>query len=277
MTLLGKVFTAILCVLSVIFFTLAVVVNSTHIDYRSQVENPTNGFKKRVADSEQKNQNLTQELDQTKSELAREQAARRSALASLQEMLEKREAELSEKDKELTTLLSGYTIKQATLNQTVEELKAKTADNETLRKQIVDARNDRNQLYDRLVKTIDEYNRLQGMYQVLDERWRDTADKFSSAKEKLDILNIKENTMLDAPPPVNGEVLAVATNGLVEVSLGRDDGMREGFTLEVHRNGQYLGRLKVRTVADDKSVAEILTSYQRGYIRAGDRVDSKLL
>jgi hypothetical protein len=75
---------------------------------------------------------------------------------------------------------------------------------------------------------------------------------------------------------VNGQVTAVSTNGLVEVSLGRDDGMREGFTLEVHRNGQYLGRLLIKTVTDNKSVAEIMTGYQKGYVREGDRVDSKL-
>ncbi len=147
---------------------------------------------------------------------------------------------------------------------------------ETLRKQIVEAREDRNQLYGRLVKTIDEYNRLQGMFQSLDERRQQLASDYTSAKEKLDILNIKPTTLIEAPPAVNGQILAVSTSGSVEVSLGRDDGMREGFTLEVTRSGQYLGRLKLTTVAADKSVAQILTGHQRGFIREGDRVDSKL-
>ncbi len=276
MTLLGKVFTGLLFLLSVIFFTLAVAVNASHIDYRDLVKNPTTGFEKRVKDAEVKNQQLGNLLEVAKSELSIEQAARRSALAALQTQIDQREQELATQDAELTKLLAAHTDLVATEQLTQQELKAKTDDNETLRKQIVEAREDRNQLYGRLVKSIDEYNRLQGMYQSLDDRRQQLASDYTSAKEKLDILNIKPNTLIEAPPAVNGQVLAVSTSGSVEVSLGRDDGMREGFTLEVSRSGQYLGRLKLTTVAADKSVAQILTGHQRGYIREGDRVDSKL-
>ncbi len=175
----------------------------------------------------------------------------------------------------LADLQSAHTALVQTEQATQLELKAKTADNELLRTQIKDARQDRNQIFQRLVAAKDEFNRLQGDLQTLVERERQLAMDYTAAKEKLDILGITPDTLLQTPD-VNGQVLAVATNGLVEISLGRDDGMREGFTLEVHRGGQYLGRLKVRTVRDDKSVAEILTGYQKGYIRAGDRVDSKL-
>jgi hypothetical protein len=275
MTLLGKVFTGLLFLLSVIFFTLAVAVNASHIDYRDLVKNPTTGYEKRVKEAEVKNQQLAKLLEDA-SELSIEQAARRSALAALQTQIDQREQELATQDAELTKLLAAHTDLVATEQLTQQELKAKTDDNELLRKQIVDAREDRNQIYGRLVNTIDEYNRLQGMFQSLDERRQQLASDYTSAKEKLDILNIKPKTLIEAPPAVNGQILAVSTSGSVEVSLGRDDGMREGFTLEVSRSGQYLGRLKLTTVAADRSVAQILTGFQRGYIREGDRVDSKL-
>ncbi|GIX00035.1 MAG: hypothetical protein KatS3mg111_3367 [Pirellulaceae bacterium] len=272
MSLLGRVFIAIVFVLSIIFFTVSVMVNATHINWKEQADT----FKQRADDATRKNGELTELLEEVKTELAIEQAARVSALAALQTQLDEAKAELSSKEAELIALQAAHTNLVQREAETQRELNNRTEENELLRQQLVDARANRDQLFQRLVAAKDEYNRLQGAYQSLREREQQLAADYTMAKEKLDILGIKPETQLEAPPPVNGTVLAVASDGLVEISLGRDDGIREGFTLEVHRDGQYLGRVKVRSVRDDKSVAEILTSYQRGYIRPGDRVDARL-
>ncbi|MCA9194668.1 MAG: hypothetical protein KDB03_23015 [Planctomycetales bacterium] len=272
MTLLGKVFTGIVGLLSVIFFTLAVVVNASHINQKDRAE----AAESKSRDLQNKNDQLASLLEETKSSLAVEQAARRSALASLQTQIGLITDELGKQQEAFINLQSAHTTLVQTEKATAEELKAKSDDNELLRQQLVKSVEDRNQLMQRLASTKDSMNRLQGDKETLEERWRQLAADFTSAKEKLEILGIKADTLIEAPPAVNGEVLAVSNNNMVEVSLGRDDGMREGFTLEAHRSGQYLGRLVVRTVADDKSVAEVLPRYQRGFIRPGDRVDSKL-
>lgn len=275
MTLLGKVFIGLICLLSIIFFSLSVAVNATHIDYRDQLKNPTSGFEKRLKDAETKNQQLTKQIEDYKNELAIEQTARRQVLAALQTQIEDRDTRLKAQDEELKKVLAAQSELSQSELATTKELVAKTAENDSLRAKINETREDRNQLYTRLVGTIDDYNRLQGMLQSLKERSDQLASDYTSAKEKLDYHNISPRELI-GPPSVNGEVLAVSTSGLVEVSLGRDDGLREGFTLEARRGSQYLGRLKVKTVAKDKAVAEILPGYQKGYIREGDRVDSKL-
>lgn len=276
MTLLGKVFTGLLFLLSVIFFTLAVAVNASHVDYRELVKNPTTGYEARVKKAEEKNRQLTTTLEEIKSELSIEQAARRSALGALQTQIEQRESELAAQEGELTKLLAAHTLLVATEQQTQQDLSARTKDNETLRKQIVDAREDRDQLFGRMTKAVDDYTRLQGMYQSLNERIQQLASDYTGAKEQLEILGIKPNTLVQGAPAANGEVTAVSSSGLVEVSLGQDSGMREGLTLEVSRSGQYLGRLKITRVDAGASVAQILTGFQTGYIRKGDRVDTKL-
>ncbi len=271
MTLLGKIFTGLVFLLSVIFFALAVAVNSSHINQKQRADT----FQKQASDAELKNSQLMGQLEEMNTELAIEQHARTSALASLQTQLAQTQTELQMQEATLADLQSAHTSLVQTEQSTMGELKAKTADNELLRQQFKDAQADRNQIFQRLVAAKDEFNRLQGDLKTLVERERQLAMDYTSAKEKLDILDITPTTPLETPL-VNGQVLAVAANGMVEISLGRDDGMRAGFTLEVHRDGQYLGRLKVRRVEDNKSVAEILTSHQKGYIRAGDRIDSKL-
>lgn len=276
MTLLGKIFTGLLFLLSVIFFTLAVAVNASHVDYRKLVKDPTTGLEARLKKAELKSQQLTTALEETKSELSIEQAARRSALGALQTQIEQRETELAAQEAELTKLLAAHTALVATEQQTQQDLNARTKDNETLRKQIVDAREDRDQTFGRLTKAIDEKTRLEGMYQSLNERLQQLASDYTGAKEQLEILGLKPNSLAQGAPAANGEVTAVSSSGLVEVSLGQDSGMKEGLTLEVSRGGQYLGKLKITRVEAGASVAQILTGFQTGYIRKGDRVDTKL-
>lgn len=276
MTLLGKVFTGLLFLLSVIFFTLAVAVNASHTDYRKLVKDPQTGFEAKLQKAETKSQQLTSTLEDMKTQLSIEQAARRSALAALQTQIEQRENELATQEGTLTKLLAAHTELVATERQTQLDLSARTKDNETLRKQIVDAREDRDQTFQRYTKAIDEYTRLQGMYQSLNERTQQIASDYTGAKEQLEILGLKPNSIVQGAPAANGEVTAVSSTGLVEVSLGQDSGMREGLTLEVSRGGEYLGKLKITRVEAGASVAKILTGFQTGYIRKGDRVDTKL-
>ena len=167
MTLLGKIFTGLICILSLIFFSLAIAVNASHVNYRELVKNPTTGYEARVKAAEEKNRQLATLLEDAKSELSIEQAARRSALGALQTQIDQREQELASQEAELTKLLAAHTNLVATEQQTQQDLSARTKDNELLRKQNVEAFEDRNQLFARMTKAIDEYNRLQGMYQAL--------------------------------------------------------------------------------------------------------------
>ena len=49
----------------------------------------------------------------------------------------------------------------------------------------------------------------------------------------------------DVKPTLDGLVLAANKDGLVEISLGSDDGLERGHTLEVFRGSRYLGRIEV--------------------------------
>lgn len=272
MTLLGKVFTGLIFLFSVIFFTLAVAVNATHNNYRVLADK----YKADVDSSTTKNQQLTEILQATKDELAIEQTARRSVLAAMQTQIETMQTELVTKEQTLSNLQSQLTQLTQTEQQTVQDLAAKTKENSDLRKQMVDALQDRNETHSRLAAVTDEYFRLQGNNQALVERYKDLANDSTKSKELLDILGMKPDTKLNIPPGVTGLVNAVASNGLVEINIGRDDGLRDGHTLDVSRNLQYIARIKITRVEANKAVGQILTGYQKGYVQKGDKVDSKL-
>lgn len=275
MTFLGRVFTFMVLVLSVIFFVLATIVTSSHIDYRNLVENKDTGFKVQVAREQAKSKELTELVEKLKDSMAVEQVGRRAALSALQTQMERINSELQEKEKLLADKQSQVTILAATEELTQKELGARTKENEELRQQLVSAREDRDTQYQKFVQTYDEFVRLQGEKDTLNKYAKDLARNLTSAKEKLDILGITPDTKLDGPPAVNGVVTAVSNN-LVEVSIGRDDGVREGDDLDVYRGGQYIGRINITRSKDDKAVGEILPSYIKGFIIKGDRVDSRL-
>jgi hypothetical protein len=272
MNLLGKVFTLLTLILSVVFFIVSVMVNATHIDQRTKAT----ASKDEANKANQEKATLQEKLEQTKRELAIEQMARRTALASLQTQVSQIAADLTEKEKQLRDLTSAHTTIVATEKTTTETLKTRIAENDLLREQIKSARQDRDQLFQRLVGMKDLFNRLQGDHDRLTERYSELNNNYNLAAEKFQALGIKPDTDLGVPPAVNGTVLAVATNGMLQVSLGHDDGIRENMELDVHRGGSYIGKVKVTKVTPNNSIAEVLTKYQKGYVQAGDRVDSKL-
>lgn len=77
-------------------------------------------------------------------------------------------------------------------------------------------------------------------------------------------------------PRVRGVITSLGTRDLIELSIGEDDGLRAGHTVELYRGPKYLGRAEVVRTAADKSVAKILKRYQKSLLRKGDLVATRL-
>lgn len=76
------------------------------------------------------------------------------------------------------------------------------------------------------------------------------------------------------PSQVEGRILSVA-EGLVELSLGLDDGLRNGMELVVSRDQQYRGTIEVIRLKANGSVARIIQEQLAAPIQKGDRVAVK--
>ena len=80
-------------------------------------------------------------------------------------------------------------------------------------------------------------------------------------------------------PHVRGKISAthLADGGqLIEITIGADDGVVPGQTIEVFRGERYLGRAVILKADPDRAVARVLRKFQQGQIQEDDDVATKL-
>ena len=230
-----------------------------------------------IEDLQDTNQRLRDEATRADDRLAIEQAARRFALAALQSRME-------QLNQQLTLSVTQLADLQATLDQQNETLglqEARLGDLtnvvSVLRGEIRLAQQDRDEKHDNVVLLTDRISGLQGSLTSFGEREVQLRGQVSRMKLVMDAFEIDQFTpVVDIPPRVDGIITKVGEKTLVEVSIGSDDGLRKGHTLEVFRNNSYLGRVKVTDLEPDRAVCEIIPEYRKGIIKRGDRVATKL-
>jgi predicted nucleic acid-binding Zn-ribbon protein len=277
MTLLGKIFTFLLFLLSVGFFFFALAVNATHKDLRTRVGN----LQKQVSDRDKTIDELKRAAETNKNQLNQEQVARRVSLAALQTQLDTEREKNQQANTQLNDLNSKNTQATQSLAQTISELKRITGENDLLKTEIDKIITDRNSQRRNVIRLSDELNNLASKrtdLQIEIDNLRDQSTRYQAMAEvrgaALAAAGITDPD--DVPPSdLKGVVLAVSEQS-VEVSVGRDDGLREGHMLDIYRNGSYLGRIQLRSVEDDKSVGKIIPAFRKGFIQAGDMVASRV-
>ncbi len=273
MNLVGKIFIVIVLFFSIVFFAISVTVFQTHRDWRDiAIKNKT-----KVEELQDRVKLYQSEIEAQKDRLALEQAARRFALSSLQSKWEQSEAQLqvlNEQYGKLQAEAGTLTTIVSTSSQTLEStLKL----NEGLRKDLRDTQQARDGIFAQVVGLTDVKNSLEGTSQILKERNDDLNRLYTLAKHWLDRVGIDMFSPVDGKPPkVEGQIVSVGAKDLLEITIGSDDGIKKGHTLEVFRGSAYLGRVIVQETWPDRAVVQIIPEFRRGIIKVGDRVATKL-
>ncbi len=276
MTLLGKIFTLLVLLLSLAFFLVSLIANSSHLDHKKKVAS----FQAQSKVLETTVDQLKKMIEQLKNNLAQEQLSRKTALAALQTQLDFARNELAQANTELNQ--KGATLTQQTqkLSETIDRVASITKQNETLKIEIDKVITDRNGQRNRVIALTDKLNGLRSVEaDLLAEKARLQNDttinqaRAETAEAALKKAGIRD--WGDVPPAdLKGEIQAINSNKQVVVSVGRDDGLRVGHTLEVYRSGQYLGQILIMKIEDDKAIGQI--SISKGYIQKGDKVAAKI-
>jgi hypothetical protein len=285
MTLIGKIFTVLILVMSLVFMSFAVMVFATHKNWKeaalaSQPSASTGqiGLKVQLQAQYEVNQALRNELESLKTQLAEHQAARRQALAVLQSKVEQAVVDLTNTQAQLATLQTAHTEAVQKLGVAESNLEKVIGDNTGLRTDIVTIQQDRDEKLSRVVSLGDMVNQAQTKLRQLEERRDQLIGQVAFQKMTLEQHGIDMSKPLPTSleRDVTGVITAVGEKNLVEISLGIDDGVREGHELQVYRDNKYLGKIVVTKVTANRAVAQIDPRFQQSTIRKGDRVASKL-
>ena len=200
----------------------------------------------------------------------------KEALAKLETEKTELQTQRDELVKQRDALMTKDKEAVAALDVAQQNLAKLTKEVDVLRVEIRDAQSQRDKHFDKVVELTDRIHQTQGELKRLDERNVQLAGQVASSKRVLDAHGLTKDTPVDhLPPQARGKVLAVNRDNMIEISLGSDDGLRQGHTVEVFRGSKYLGRVEVLHASTDRAVGKILPGFKKGAIQKDDDVATR--
>jgi len=282
MNLVGKIFIVLILIASTVFMTMGIMVYSTQHNWYEAITGKggpgqTPGYKAQLQDARAEDQRLKDEISKYDTALAVEKQTHFAALAKLeterdqlQKSNEKFQSDIDKQSKDLADAATALKVAQ-------DNLTALRTEETGLRDDIRQANKATDE---QLKKATDSENRLNiAMGQLNDLKQRNSQLALDVAKAKL-LLSKVGMTIQDAangePPTVHGRIEAIDNNNNVEITLGTDDGLRQGNTLEIYRGDKYLGRMQLLEVQPHRAVGKVIKELQQDVIRSGDEVATRL-
>ena len=284
MNTIGKIFVFALFIMSLVFMSFAVALYSTHTNWRDEIMRTREqikagqqlGYKAQLDQAKTDRNNLSAEITKLQAEVAASEAARDQVVAKIQTALE-------EKNKDLEVLRKEKEARELEREKAQAELAAARLELEAASKVVADLRSEVrtqqdkvDEQVDRAAKIASELHEKESFLEIASERKAQLEKQVANARLLLQQSGLSiDNLPRDAVPKIDGVVTNVVDDS-IELSLGGDDGLQMGHELDVYRNDQYLGRVRVVSIKPDRAVAVVIREFARGVIQRGDKVATRL-
>ncbi|MFP6667795.1 MAG: hypothetical protein VB876_10805 [Pirellulales bacterium] len=285
MNLVGKIFVFLVFCMSLVFMAFSVMIYATHKNWKDEVmrevapPNGTVGWAKRLRDANNEYEALDNKKKDLDDQLAAERALRRQLVAKLETEKERLRAKEGQTQQELLVQLD---LKKQALTSVAahhSDMQVLKGDTDKLREQIVVALGEIDDQHGKFLVAQEKAHQATGTAGRLGERQKQLVGQVTKFKEVLDNNDINPDDPADgSAPKVDGFVIRVAESQdqlFVEISVGADDGLRQGHEMEIFRGGTYLGRAKIVRTTSDRAVGKVDRRTQKGEIRARDKVETR--
>jgi hypothetical protein len=277
MNLVGKIFVVLILVASTVFMTMGLMVYATHQNWYEAVTK-SGGWNDQLKKAKQEKVDLQADILKYQDRLNAEKASHLQQLAKAHTALVKAEEHKTELENSVATLQKSLDQASKTLELAQNNLTGLRKENAGLRE---DVRNANKTVDDQLkiaTETEDKLHVALGNYADLKKRNEQLASDYSKAFHWLKVLrpdlSIEDKFNVE-PPLLRGRILDIDKDDRAEVSLGSDDGLRQGHTLEIYRGDKYLGRMQIEEARPHEAIGLILKEFKQETIRKGDQVATR--
>lgn len=289
MNLLGRIFIVLILVMSLLFLGFSVAVYATHKNWKAIVLRPREeakqgqpaGLKWQLQDERAKVTALQDQLKKLQQATQTEDQALRVRLGQLETDKTVLQKERDQLLNEQAGLKEGERRAVEAAQVAQDTLKTKLEEIDKLRSDLAQAYEDRDSRFKEAVALTDKVHEQETKLARLNSETQILVRQVALYRGSAEKLNIDINAPTDnIPPKLDGIVLAARSNGLVEISLGSDDGLRKGHLAYIYRQqkGQSkpVAKIEVVEVTPDKSVGKVIPEFRLGPIERNDRVATRL-
>ncbi|MFM8735094.1 MAG: hypothetical protein ACKOC8_07875 [Pirellulales bacterium] len=284
MNVIGKIFVFAVFVMSLMLMTFAGVVYMSHVNWKAEVERDPKdclpgqkpGYKYQLEQATAEREKLTSEIESLSQKVRESEQSRDQVIARLQSAIVKKDELLAslKGDKDKREEDQRKTI--AELEEARKQLEQITRDVETLTAQVKNQQQKVDSQVDRSARLSASLAEVQARLEIAEERKAQLEKQVANARILLQQAGLSiDSPPKDRVPTLTGDVIAVGASS-IQVSLGSDDGLQVGHTLEVYRGADYIGRAVVKSVMPDQAVAELVKDFSRGIVQRGDKVTTRL-
>jgi hypothetical protein len=276
MNWLGKVFVVVILIMSLVFMGLSMAVYATHKNWKQVSEKLKTQLDTAKAENAQlvtAHNRKVEELDLEKKSAEQQVVKLEQERTSLDDRNKQIQAELENlkqnQQKGIAAVASTQKLNEGLVGEVTE-----------LRGKIKTEQQKRDAAFKNALDATEQLHQAAGEYQNARERRDQLTKQVAGMTAVMQSKGIDPLTDPGAVvPTVEGVVNQIRRKDgsqLVEVSIGADDGLKTGNTLEVSRGNKYLGRLDIIETSPDKSVGRVDRNFLQGQIQEGDRVATRI-
>lgn len=274
MTLLGKIFTFLILIMSTAFGVLGMMVYASHRNWKDAAEE----IKAKYNENATTLQQAQVRIDALKLEIKQEKVARAQVISNLYSERDDLQTQNASLTTERNNLRGQATALQERLAQASASVLQLDAQNLKLREEKIKLIESIQFQQRQVVRLIDEIHQTDYMKETLRERSEQLARDIADMNRVLVAFDLNKDSLTDhIPPSIDAKITSVSNKkkGLVQISIGANDGMKEGHELDVVRGTVYVGRMKLTYVdANTSGGVMILTEAP---VRVDDKVTTKML
>lgn len=281
MNLIGKIFVLIILLLSMLFMVLAMAVYSTQKNWKDAYQASQKSLQQQRTDYGKLDSayklmesNLQRDLDAANQQLSKAE----SELVALNARNEDIQTEVNDLKQERRDATTAVASTQANAERLASE-------NTVLQKDIIDAQEAADRSFAATVDATSELNDSEVKLASATETIGDLTEQVAGMTEIMRNEGLDPATRVgDSKPRVGGYISSIrrrAGDETIELTIGSDDGIKRGHTVEVYRStgepgqSKWLGRAVVLSTDGDRSYARILPELKKGRIQEGDRVATR--